>query len=462
MTYENFKSAVLTILVCLSLFLTWKLWTFQPNYSLLSDTDYIESVKIGEEKKLSEVIVPKQVIFQVEDELRLLGTRDDLFLELYEQLLTTGIKEVNIVNHGYSVRNLNQSILFVLPTSLPIDVFMGLFNVDFVERELRLNSVDQFFLYFHPSTETVNMRLISFEEQRAVDLETSFSVADFQNVYLGKASEFPIAFAFPLETDDVRFIPMLFLPEERLQHVNVSYTTTPISLDLFKQLFFSDFVKEFRQGDGNESFTDGNRMINVIGRGNYMDYINPVFSEIQTRSGRHITLTSFDFINAHGGWTDQYVLDRWSSEGELEEEEARFRLNVNGLPVIRVDGQDMMQLVVTRSGNQTSRYIRPLFDLDFQPIYGATWRSELLSGHEVLEQLNKREGFDQSKIEDLTVGYEMVKTNAIVTGEPYWFLLYDGFWEKLDFEVPDTPVDTEENEETEEPEDGEGEEDGLE
>jgi regulatory protein YycH of two-component signal transduction system YycFG len=44
MRYENIKSGILTLLVLVSILLTWNLWTYQPNYETMENNNVVEVV----------------------------------------------------------------------------------------------------------------------------------------------------------------------------------------------------------------------------------------------------------------------------------------------------------------------------------------------------------------------------------------------------------------------------------
>ncbi|WP_209125187.1 YycH family regulatory protein [Alkalihalobacillus sp. BA299] len=431
MKYENIKSATLTFLVLLSLVLTWQIWTFQPDYALLKDTDYVNNPHLNEERNVSEVIVPEQVIFHVEDGHSLLSSTDPLHTELYEQWLTSRIEDISMISNLTMNQVAEKSIELVFPTAIPGDIFLSLFpNLD-EEFLMPLDNVDRVYIYSNPDTLKVHYRIVSNTEHKFADIETAFSPSDFEENYVSKAQEYMKVFAFPVGTQQGQWRKKLYLPEEPITVENMSYTITPVSVDVFKQLLFNDpfSVKYFSQGNGEESYTDGNRLINIIDSGNFMDYINPIYSENPERGSRNVIVSSIDFINGHGGWTDQYVLYDWISNGMKEE--VKFRLTVNGYPIISMGGYDVMSLHVFRTGNQTSRYVRPLFDLDSQPIDSAKTIVNLPSGYEVVEYLEKQDFFDPALLERIAIGYEMKKWNAFVTMEPNWYIFYDELWQKV-------------------------------
>ncbi|WP_158211689.1 YycH family regulatory protein [Alkalihalobacterium alkalinitrilicum] len=433
--YENMKSATLTFLVLLSLVLTWQIWTFQPDYALLKDTDYVNNPHLNEERKLSEVIVPEQVIFHVDDEHFLLNNNEILYSQFNEQWLTSRIEDISMMSTLTMNQILDESIELIFPAAIPGDIFLSMFTDVNEDISMPLSKVDRVFIYPNPETDKIHYGVISNNENRFADIETSFSVNDFEEKFLAEVERLINVFGYQVGPEQGQWSKIVYLPEETITVETISYTITPVSVDVFKQLLFNDpfSAKFFRQENGEETYTDGNRLINIINNGVFMDYINPIYSENPERGSRNVILSSIDFINGHGGWTDQYVLYDWVSN-EVREE-ANFRLMLNGFPVISMDGFDVMSLYVFRTGNQTSRYIRPLFDLDQQPIDYARTGVDLPSGHDVIEELEKREYFDLSRLEKVAIGYEMKKWNAFVTVEPNWYIYYDQTWQKVPFDV---------------------------
>nr|WP_062052536.1 two-component system activity regulator YycH [Bacillus sp. JCM 19034] len=231
---------------------------------------------------------------------------------------------------------------------------------------------------------------------------------------------------------------------------------SPISIDLFRQSLFTDpsAVKYYQQSDGEDSYTDGNRMINLRHNGIFMEYGNPIFTEAQELS-KHITIAGYEFINGHGGWTDDYILTDWVSLNNREE--AEFRLHMNGLPVFSIDGRDLMKLTTTRSGNQIISYSRPLFDMDAIPLNTAQ-RVELPSGEDVIRSIQHDEYYERQRITKISIGYEMEMRNpSFVTLEPHWYVFYGNRWQKIEKSYIQNVI-----EELDEKKEGADDDDGLE
>ncbi len=327
----------------------------------------------------------------------------------------------------------NGGIEVIFPTAIPSDIFLSLFQVDRDEFNLPLTAINRLYVYIDEHDEQVHMQVLSSEDEQVIEIETTLSLGDFER-FLAPIDDYLTVVKSEVDSSQTRLSENIYIPIEPVVAEKLSFTVSPISAEFFRQSLFTDphSVKNYRQSDGEESYTDGNRIINIRNSGLFMEYNNPVYSEIQDRSSRHIVQSSYEFINGHGGWTDEYILSDWTST-DLRDE-AEYRLQVNRLPVISFEGLDQMVLRTSRSGNQTESYFRPLFDLDSVPI-DAREEIELRSGQDVLDRLKEQEFFDRDRLQKVVVGYEMVMPNqSFVTVEPQWFVLYDNRWQKVTFD----------------------------
>jgi regulatory protein YycH of two-component signal transduction system YycFG len=434
--YENIKTVLLTGLVIMSWVLTWQLWTFQLDYAVLdNENNYEELIRLEEERSMNEVIVPESMIVHGGDEEYYIVRPD---LEQHKDFLAT-MSETTFIDDDMRVQHPFASaptgIQLIYPTSIPSELFVHLFDVEDEDFLLPLTSINRIYFYVEPD-EGVVAQLLSLFDEQVVTIKTDMSPSDLE--------------ALMEDTDDYMAATSIvmgmhqqsqYVPVDHTHLPTLSYTATMLSSMQFSQALFTDpsAVSMYHQSNGkDDSYTDGNRIISEQGGGNFMEYTNPVFSETTERSGRHIIQASFDFINSHGGWTDQYILDDWQSFGTRDL--VSYRLRVNGFPVMSFQGEDLMKLDLVRrgSGNQPTEYRRPLFDIDNQPIDGG--KKELPSGEEVLDALKEREDFNPRSLEKMVIGYEMVKPSYVIA-EPFWFVKYDGRWEKIDLTAKEEVTD---------------------
>src|SRR4051812_12102821 len=61
MNFERAKSIILIILVGTSIFLTWSIWTYEPEYEKIDQSDYIKIE--SDEQIVSDVIKPASIFF---------------------------------------------------------------------------------------------------------------------------------------------------------------------------------------------------------------------------------------------------------------------------------------------------------------------------------------------------------------------------------------------------------------
>ncbi|TWI59636.1 YycH family regulatory protein [Halalkalibacter nanhaiisediminis] len=436
MNYEHIKTGLLIGLVGLSMILTWQLWTFQPNIELLDDTArYVPNEAMSEERKLTEIIRPEQIVIHQQGRHTMIPTNDERFDQLYQKLLKTNFVEGDMLAVGPFPKQVqNGGIELIFPTSIPVDIFLSLFQVDQEEFNLPLSTINRLYMYVDAQDEQVHMQMLSSKDTQVVEVETNFSVGDFERNFLRPFNEYVEVFQANNRSSTRELSEHIYIPLGPVTAERLSFTASPIPGTFFRQALFSDpdSVKHYRQSGSVESFTDGNRMINIRNNGLFMEYRNPIFSGTHERSSKHVVQSSYEFINGHGGWTDKYILSDWNSN-DLRDE-AEYRLQVNDLPVLSFQGQDHMVLQTSRSGNQTETYFRPLFDLDNQPI-DAREEVKLPSGEDVLNRLKQLEFFHIERLQKVAVGYEMIMPNpSFVTVEPHWFFLYDNSWRKVTFD----------------------------
>ncbi len=61
--YETIKTIVLTLLVLISITLTFALWTYHPKYDVLQNDEYIQHVSVSNTQVDTAMVVqPKQIL----------------------------------------------------------------------------------------------------------------------------------------------------------------------------------------------------------------------------------------------------------------------------------------------------------------------------------------------------------------------------------------------------------------
>ncbi|MFB4163616.1 YycH family regulatory protein [Alteribacillus sp. JSM 102045] len=439
---ERIKSWTLSVLVAISVILTWQLWTFQPNYAFLDESDYLPSdIEMGEELSIEDVIWPDQIVFRNGARQTGLDGTQRLFSRFYNDFLDSRFENITL-NQDFEAGELyegDHAAELIFPTPIPGEVLNDMMNFEDDTPYLSIDSVDRIVLIDEGGdSENLQVKFVSYEDPVVLEGETNFSMSDFRDLYIHQMDEFSPVFSHELEDNSV--IPKtIYLPEETVTYNTLSDTSSEMNYNDFLTLLFndSDYVKQYRQDNREASFTDGNRMMSLEDNGDYLNYVNPIYSENVQDSQNHVVETTFDFINSRGGWTDTYRLYDWQRSSL--EESAVYRMIVSGLPVFESRGRDLASINVSRTGGQVSQFSRPLFQLDDSPI-DTSGSIELASGEQVLEFAEEQ--FDPEQIENIRVGYKMEKTESLVIQfEPSWYVKYDGSWYPIE---PDGTTETKE------------------
>ncbi len=433
---EHVKTVTLWILILLSVFLTYQIWTFQPKYEILKNTEYIENTQIGEEKKLLEVIKPKQIVYHQEDHFYSPINKEEVMQAINEAFQGASFDQFLLTpttNSTYR-NNTSNKLEYIFPTSIPLEALKESFQINMDDSTV-INYVDRLLLYVmkEEEKEFVYVKFISNQEKLAIEAQTNIPVSKFkEDMIVNRAKDFYEVFPYDVVDYDHGFKKTVFLPVKSHFVNSVTYLAKPISMEHFKQLLFSDpnFVKHYIQINGEESFTDGNRMVNILQGGNVLRYINPTIGDIVERSNKHILFSSFDFVNGHGGLTNSFYFDSMKSLGSSDE--ITFRLMVDGIPVYHSNfygGNNLFEITLQRgSGNLIEQYRRPLYYLEDEQAH-ITKSTKLPSGRKIIEKLNSRVDFDRTLLTDINYGFMMVKRQSFVTFEPSWFIQYNGEWE---------------------------------
>lgn len=433
----HIKTAILWFLILLSVFLTYQIWTFQPEYAILK-TEYIDYTQIGEEKKIQEVIKPRQIVLHVNGNsyspLKVL-TYFESFHEKYSGLTFTELAPSNGIDLDKHEKMDRLQIIF--PTSIPIEALKTFYQFD-SDEPLFIEKVDEITL-FHTDKEgeeQINVKLISYEEQIEVQGETNFPLNKFKDaIQVVDDKQYIEVFPYHINKYNDLRKKVLYLPSHSQQVNSVTYLAKPIAPELFNQALFSDpnFVKHYMQSNGEESFTDGNRMVNVINNGEILRYINPTVGElVDPQTSKDFLFSAVEFLNGHGGLTNSFYYDNKKTIGPNEE--IVFRLTIDGIPVYKSNlysGNNLFELTLSRSGgSQIEQYIRPLFEVEEEPI-NISRSAVLPSGSSIVKSLLQKEDFNPYLLTDINKGYTMVKRQSFIIFEPSWFIFYNGSWEEI-------------------------------
>jgi regulatory protein YycH of two-component signal transduction system YycFG len=428
MNYEKIKSIILTLLVAISVLLTWNVWTYQPNYDVIGE-DYTPGVMIGTEKTYKDVFKPYKVLFHQNQAT--FGTVDDNEIaKMMENISNWNFYELSEVGKDLTQSEFewlvhgDKRVEILFPDIISFDILRSLFN--FEENKLPSESVDRIVIdTSNVNNDTSNVYFVSYNDQLVFkgQIKSAF-LTTFNEDFVSNSDEYPRYFVEELAKSH-----KIFLPENPIDFPSYRYVLEEINTQTFRDALFSDpngVTKEFTN-DG-EQFTDGKSLMELDVNNQILTYVNPIYEETGSSTTTSVLIQeSFNFVNEHGGWIDQFQYFKISNV----ERKIVYRQFINGLPVFNESG--MAELSYVQGNKEIYRYQRPYTRMGL-PLSSESQDSEtIMSGYEVLNYLNSQEDIDSTLIEDITIGYRLsrdidFKNQNIIIYKPTWYFLYAGGW----------------------------------
>lgn len=427
MTYETIKSAILTILVFLSILLTWNLWTYQPNYETMEKSNTIAEVTLSEKQEVKKIVRPDMVIFHEKDMNYGMINADKLD-KLIAEMSRWSIFDVK--NYSDKAGNINQlehgngKVEIIFPAEVPIELYRNVLT--FQQNKIPSFTFDRIVInVLNSSKDNGTVYFVSSANQQVYSSHVSAaSLNDFyRNFYTG-ANQSPQYFAY--NATDRRTI---YLPENAVQMTEYKYLPVTLNSDEFRDALFTDpsFVEKTIVSSGEE-YTNGLSKMNIDDEKNLLLYVNPTAVGNYTESSNDLVKRSIDFVNDHGGWTDAY---RYVDKDDAHHR-VTFRLySVDGYPVFNEDG--ISEINEEWGPNDINKYVRPDISLEL-PIKTEMQTVTSPSGHEVLTYIQNRKNFKPELLEDLVLGYDMEKDlseSKLILLEPAWYYRYNKVWYKI-------------------------------
>ncbi|MGE6517317.1 YycH family regulatory protein [Lysinibacillus sphaericus] len=423
---EPVKSAVLFLLVMLSVVLTFIIWTYTPDYKFIEQTEGKE-ILIGPQKSTEDVIRPYKAIIRTEDGFT--GTvSNGAMKDMMNAFKGWNILDLVRINNKISpdyvnelIRANNRMTVF-FAGEIPFSAFSSIFQ--FADKEL-------------PET-TFNRMIIDWSQYNNKELQVFFVSSNNDSllrshVSLSNANQFVRDIIEPskqygvfkeVERDGYT---SLYVANDKIESVKYTYyiDDEQLSLESFKNVLFTDpnIVQRTVESTTSEKYTDGMSLMTVDRRLKSLNYVYPAAESSERIEPSKLLNSSFEFINEHGGFTADYrYVSTSTSKNQLD-----YQLYLEGLPVY--SDQATTRITTVWGDNRIFRYKRPYFTLDMD-IPSEKEIKELPSGTEIVEKIHTLNNIVLSDIDEIVVGYYLTKeeNEQLFNLEPRWFVIRNGAW----------------------------------
>lgn len=436
MSIENFKTILLINLVAISLFLSYSLWTYQPEFNSDQDQKYIQDVPAMTKKELTNLVFPSRMI--VHKDNKHIASEQSLYINpVYKQLEQGEFHDFRDISYKIEKDEFltfmhgNHKAEFIFPTEIPLDVMKSIFSIK--EQNMGTYSFNRIIIDLEESNDNdIKTYFVSYDTRRVYEMTLQgLALKDLEDAYDQFITDARQTY-FMYKIDNARAV---FLPEESVELPRMLYVTSELQEDMFKNSLFTDprYIKK-DQSEFRETYTDGTRLLQIEKATRLMDYMNSSISTEVHLTGGILVQRSVDFVNSHGGWTDFYRFYALNSKkGEIV-----FRLFANNsYPVFSTTGISVIRQVWGEE--ELSTYRRPFFKLLLKREDDE--KVKLPSGREVVYLLESLPEANLKAIRSIEIGYEMnpevgmdgEKISAVKL-EPVWFISYEHSYKKIEWD----------------------------
>lgn len=411
------------MLIALSVTLTFSIWTYTPKYPTIEQPPTVD-IAIANKMDLEDVIKPYRLLFNFEEYLR--GTTDPGEIEyVISELKNWTISGLVLKDPNFEADKLDSlmkrknSFTLYYHTEIPLPVYANIFNIEDINTE---DSFDRMIIEWNSTNTALDIHFIS----RANNLRYSAKahVKDSRNFYL---SVLPTVRSYSnYEKVSTSEAVSIVVPVDGIELVRNTYTQEEFTPSKFRNALFSDpnaVLRRSQVATNSEEFQDDHARMTVNTLKKNLNYVHPVVESNELALPSELLLNTFDFINEHGGWTDDYRLTRMNPLSRSVE----FQLHVHGLPVYSNATSTKIEQVWGE--DRIFRYIRPYYTLGL-PLPSEKETILLPSGVEVIETITKSEEIDGSTVEEIIPGYYMKHDTdrGLFMLEPSWFYKIKDNW----------------------------------
>lgn len=434
---ERIKTFVLLILVLSSAGLTWKLWTYQPEYDYVLPTQFVTHEGLAERKELTDLVRPERVIFHYDEQKTTVAnhdmtTRVYLFSEMSEWIFEQ-FEEVDARDYLSIQEQMRRSpgIEFQFAAGLPLEVLEELYEVQ--TGFLSLPPINRIWLHRAEDGQMISAVFISEEEQQMFRSQTDLDAEQFERFLIrGSTQPEHRAFVFD-EPKEESIYTVHYLPEEETALTEYRYFVRSIPINVMISYLFLDptLVSPIEDQEKGTFYTDGTRGLQYHQRQMTIHFFHPqVHHHGQLPASQNDYVhNSIQFVNQHKGWDADYALDRIEKnvlDQHVHIEYRQFQTDDGvSYPVYSETAeQEQHVLRLDVQGERVVGYYRPLVEKDQKMNAGS---KKMLPSGPALVQYLKNEQIPFDDIERLFIGYKGQMSDHYMLYEPHWIIeLIDG------------------------------------
>jgi regulatory protein YycH of two-component signal transduction system YycFG len=424
---EHVKSIFLTLLIVLSVTLTFTIWTYTPTYDAIESTPVVD-VLIADSKRIDDVIKPYKMITSRENKMT--GSMEPFDLNRVVNVMKNWeISELSLEDTDLTDDELNELIsthnryTLFFPDDVPFPVYDNILpfsitnipEAGFDRLIVNWNRTDneQLKVYFASSKTNTLYSAIAKDvewkifEQKVVSSTLEFS--EFTEIQRSKRLS-------------------LYVSAKDVESIRYTYYLKEIDTKRFQDALFSDpsLVRQSPVGTINEEYSDGTSLMSVNLLERTLGFVNPSAETSLPAEPSKLLFDSLNYINEHGGWTDEFRFSKINSTNQ----QIDYQLYLLGYPVFSTETSTKITTFWGDPG--IYNYLRPYYTLDLSLPFD-TVISTLPSGEKASRVMQMVKEIDFNNVDELTPGYYLTRDDErrLLILEPSWFYLSNNQWTRL-------------------------------
>lgn len=421
---EKSKSVLLVALVFASLYQSYLLVFKTPKFDPVNQVEYVQTALPGTQSMVEDLLYPEQIVLHFGDGKHTVLYPNNTFFNMIFQPLRQrtfdGFRRSNAeaqILDWENIRNRRLGVELRFRNGIPFDVLQRIMLVKGEKPQenpliVRIwffagENRDEVKTYFF----TDNPQVI-FEASRAdlntKDVERLTGLGVYQPIY---------------KSDD----GIVYIPEKPLQTVQLKARYKQVDIGQMQNSLFVDpgNIRNFKEKDGAEIYTDGQRGLQIHKETLWMSYSDPIPPAQSKNDANENLNAAVHFVNQHGGWNGDYMAVRVPASPQVGRQNFVFRQMIDSFPILSSDNFGLIRLILNKG--VVSNYERSMVLLDDQ------WeRTEtVLPGSKDLQQLLNSYG-KKILIQAVIPAYRPVIIDGWVELTPKWAAeLKDGSFEFL-------------------------------
>lgn len=430
MNLERAKSIVLFLLIAISTYLTWSIWTYKPELKKIDQGPFL--VIDREEKTVRDVIKPSSILIHRNQRHYQTSSLADLE-KASAQMSKWNLSNAKKLSTRMTKKEMNDfmhedgTVEIIFPDDVPFQLYKNALGM--VNKEVPTFSFDRI-LYKQKDIQSKESILYFVSSQELSILEASITtkrLSAFHTTFFQEANTYPEYVAPPVNNEH-----KVFVSKNEISLPRYKYLIDSLNIKNFKNALFTDPVNVQREKvvSGDE-YTDSTRLLSIDKTTHMLSYINTSQKVKILSSSSDLLKKSIEFVNNHAGWKEsnyRFV--------HLDEKNQRvvFRLYHDGYPVFNHLGMSEIEEIWGK--DEIYSYQRPYFIFQAADPFEQSFVS-LPSGEEVLNQLKRMRKFDYFNLEDITIGYKLSMApldDNLMFLEPAWYYRSGGDWLAVPFD----------------------------